>query len=213
MKVSYLLPEELDFLVPYLRAQVKGIDVFTGTSDGTVPVLILAEGYHHEEKEELRKLLPANAVILNCPDIVGTRMTGFVRSLVEAVDSGMYMHFPGNEARRSAIHATDVANAVALIASGGDIEGIKEYTITDGEDPTIDDLAEAFAYRLGNKRISNISTVPQQWFMRKFYGKERYAAYTTSKTIAPDFKFDYPDFSPAPVCEYLRSHNYDENSL
>ena len=52
-----------------------------------------------------------------------------------------------------------------------------------------------------------------QWFGRIVYGKSKYALYTTSRTFSCEVLCDDIAFRPTPVCEYLRTHVYDENSL
>ena len=155
------------------------------------------------------------AVILRCADIIGTGMTGFPRELANAIWRGTFFHFPGNEAQRSAIHASDLAAIVAALAeanAGGDAK-TEIYNVADGSDPTVHALAEALAFRMSNKRISTLSTRPQQWFGRVVYGKKKYAAYTTSRTVSTARLAAAIAYSTTPVCEYLRTHNYDESSL
>lgn len=154
------------------------------------------------------------AVILRCADIVATGMTGFPRTLAEAVWRGTFFHFPGNEARRSMIHATDIGRIVRTLATAGIPAGnVLTYNVTDGSDPTIHDIAEALAYRMANKRISTLSTRPQQWIGRQVYGARRYSLYTTTRTFSSEkLKLDMA-FHATDTCEYLRTHVYDENSL
>lgn len=150
-------------------------------------------------------------VILRCADIVATGMTGFTRHLANAIWRGSFFHFPGNEARRSVVHGSDIAAAIALI--GKTLPQGNIYNITDGVEPTIHDLAEAIAFRLRNKRISTLSTRPQQIIGRLIYGKRRYALYTTSRTFSNEALLRDTGFKPKSACNYLRTHVYDENSL
>ncbi len=232
---------DADFVRPYVKAALPGVtvrDIGDGSADMALMVSstdIYGPGCPLQADEDTpvdsssewaarerdfsraagaMHLVP---VILRCPDIVATGMTGFPRKLAEAVYRAVYYKFPGNEARRSVVHATDIGRVAAALASGGlpQTSGRETliYNLTDGTDPLIDELAEAFAYRMGNKRISTLSTRPQQWFGRKVYGERRYASYTTSRTfssarIALDLAF-----RPTGVCNYLRTHVYDENSL
>ena len=84
--------------------------------------------------------------------IVGTGMKGTLRSMVNGIYRGYYHHIKENNARRSVIHATDVSAAVNKIASIGGV-----FNLTDGVNPTVYDLAEALAYRMGDKRIYTMS--------------------------------------------------------
>ncbi len=150
-------------------------------------------------------------IILRCPNVIGTAMTGFPRELAESIFRGTFFHFKGNEARVSAVHAADVAAAIAALAEMPTAEGI--YNISDGENPTLHDLAEAIAFRMNNKRISTLSTKGQLWFGRLIYGKKRYSTYTTSRTFDCSRLCRTIDYRPTPTTEYLRTHVYDENSL
>lgn len=150
-------------------------------------------------------------VILRCPNVIGTAMTGFPRELAESIFRGTFFHFKGNEARVGAVHAADVAAAIAALAEMPTAEGI--YNISDGENPTLHDLAEAIAFRMNNKRISTLSTKGQLWLGRLIYGKKRYSTYTTSRTFDCSRLCRTIDYRPTPTTEYLRTHVYDENSL
>lgn len=151
-------------------------------------------------------------LILRCAPIVGTGMTGFMHQLAAAIWRGTFFHFPGNDARISAVHATDVAKAVRLWTEKETLSPAI-YNLTDGEHPTIHDLAEALAYRMKNKRISNLSTRFQQIAAKLIYGQKRFSAYTTSRTLDSRAVESAFDFKPTPVCSYLRTHVYDEASL
>lgn len=154
------------------------------------------------------------AMIIRCADLVCTGMQDFPRHLAQAIWRGTFFHFPGNEARRSVCHAVDLGRIARAVADGGLPAGqMPVYNLSDGTDPTIHDLAEALAFRMREKRISNLSTGPQRWFARLLYGKEKYARYTTSRTFdAARLALDLA-FTPTVVTDYLRTHTYDENSL
>ncbi len=154
--------------------------------------------------------------ILRPPLIVGTRMKGLLRSMVNGIYHGYYFHIKGNEARRSVIHATDVSRVVRGISSIGGV-----YNITDGVSPMVNDFAEALAYRMGDKRIY---TVPMSFvkYVAKIGDIIGYSApITTQKlshltqtlTFNSDAILNVIDWKPNSVIEYLRTHNYDENSL
>ena len=238
-----LYTPEADFVRPYVKAALPGVAIHDFCDDmpavdmalmvsstdiyGQHPPLQADEDtpvdnssswaireHNFRHAAEAMHLVP---VILRCPDIVATGMTGFPRKLAEAVYRAIYYKFPGNEARRSVVHATDIGRVAAALASGGLPKtagrDVPIYNLTDGTYPLIDELAESFAFRMGNKRISTLSTGPQQWFGRKVYGARRYAEYTTSRTFSSArIAFDLA-FRPTDVCAYLRTHIYDENSL
>lgn len=168
-------------------------------------------GWYSLECDFLEKY--PEGIILRAAPIVGTGMTGKVRRLTEEIYRARFFHFPGNEARKSIVHATDIARAVAHFAMNGAPEGSRRiFNICDGIDPTLHDIAEALAYRLGNKRISNLSTRPQQLIGRFLYGK-RYADYTHSERFNGEALRAATGLEPVDVCNYLRTHVYDENSI
>lgn len=155
-------------------------------------------------------------MILRCADIVGTGMNGFPRALAEAIWRGTFFHFPDNEARRSVVHAVDIAEIIRKAAAGGiphSDNGVTVYNICDGVHPTIHDFAEALAFRMKNKRISTLSTRPQQIMAKLLYGRRRYGLYTSTRTISADALTKDMAYVPTDVCQYLRTHTYDEDSL
>jgi nucleoside-diphosphate-sugar epimerase len=155
--------------------------------------------------------------ILRPPLIVGTRMKGTLRSMVNGIYRGYYFHFQGNDARRSVVHAVDVSHVVRLISPIGGT-----YNVTDGVHPSVYDLGEAFAYRIGNRRIY---TIPM--WMAKFAAKcgdilgynnspittLKLSHLTNTLTFNSDVIEKVLDWKPNDVTNYLRTHNYDENSL
>lgn len=156
----------------------------------------------------------ARAVILRCAPVVATGMQGFVRSLAADIWRGVFFHFPGNETRLSVVHATDIAAVIGRILAGGLGEGSAPavFNLTDGVNPTLHDLAEALAHRMDEKRISNLSTRPQQLIARFLYGP-KYRTWTTERTFDGSAICRALDYTTTPVCEYLRTHVYDEQSL
>lgn len=148
--------------------------------------------------------------ILRAAPIAGTGMTGEVRLLAEDVASGRFVHLPGNDARRSVVHAVDVAAAAKMLCDSTLPGGT--FNVSDGAHPTVHDLAEAIAFRLNNKRISTASTAPQQWFVRLVYGRRRLARYTTAALFS-SAALAALGHEPRPVCRYMTTHNYDESSL
>ena len=153
--------------------------------------------------------------ILRAPLIMGTGMKGTLRSMVNGIDRGYYFHIKGNDARRSIIHATDVATVAKRISAIGGT-----YNLSDRVHPSIHDLGEALAYRIGGKRIftlplkavklaarigDRIDAVP--------FSTKRYEQLSTTLTFNSDAISRVIDWQPHDVVNYLRTHNYDENSL
>ncbi len=142
--------------------------------------------------------------VLRCNTIVGTGMSGLPMRIASGIVSGRYVQVKENQARISVIHAVDVARA-ARMAMG--IPG--EFVLTDRTDPGINELAEALAYRIGNKRLFSIGA---RW-ARLWYGREFFCQLTTDSIVADTFGDQFPKFDPVSVVNYLRTHVYDENSL
>lgn len=195
-----------DFLLPYFRRQLE-VDEDDEPSDAVAGVRIVtddAEGDIDPAFDAFCSERQLPVVVIRCPYIVGTGMKGLTRKMAEGIYKGTFVHISGNDTRISVVHATDVARA-ASIASG--IQG--SYTLTDGTDPTVHDLADALAYRMGDKRLF---TIAPRW-ARLWYGRRYFTTLTTSHTVQDTFRAVFPDFTPASVIEYLKTHDYDEQSL
>lgn len=203
-----------DFLEPYLQRAFGhgGDDEEAQPRPRTLPTPTMAVSIrsdvlpHGDDRDFDAICRDCNLPLLSlyCPIIIGTGMVGLPRRMAAGIYRGSYFSIVGNESRLSAIHAADLADAVAL-AAGTD----GSFTITDGVDHKLDDLAEALAYRLGDKRIYAI----KPWMARLWYGKEYYSQLTADHLASDSFAQAYPSFSPTPVTQYLRTHVYDEKSL
>ena len=213
-----------EFLKPYMAREFAGFegnfalmvsstDIYEPDPEGILnedAPLRTDSGWKKLEDDFLKEY--PQGYILRTASIIGTGMTCAMRRLTEEIYRGRFFHFPDNDARKSVVHASDIARAALLLANGANRTDRHIFNISDDCDPTLHDIAEAIAYRLANKRISTLSTKPQQWFGRKFYG-ERYKYYTTTERVSCEALKAAIGFTPVPVCEYLRTHVYDENSL
>ena len=214
-----------DFMLPYINRAIAGIadDIDADVMISSTGIYIPGEGWLDEDcptdtsspwvalEDEFRNSTAGRkAFILRCAPVIGTGMNGSLRRLAEEIYRGFFFHFPGNEARLSIVHACDVGRAVAFLVAGDAQPGV--YNLTDGVDHTLHDIAEAIAFRMGNKRISNLSTKPQQMIGRWLYGKERYRRYTTTSLFS-SVKLRSLGFEPRDTCHYMKTHVYDENSL
>lgn len=141
---------------------------------------------------------------LLCPNIIATGMNGLMYRIAAGIYSGTFFHISGSEGRTSVIHATDAARAAALAAGG---QG--KFTLTDGREHSIYDIAEALAYRINNKRLFSLPG----WLCRLWYGREYYSTLTSDASVTSDFAEICPDFSPVDTLLYLRTHTYDDASL
>lgn len=208
-----------DNIVYISSTEVYGAEEGVEINENYEPEPISEVGKTKLEAEELlQKWCGAKNVkltILRCPNIVGTGMKGPLRQLVNSIYRGNYHHIDDETARMSIVHATDVARVMVLLRHIGGT-----YNITDGENPSRHDLAEALTKRLNNKRIYTLQAkrartiaricdfIPLFSFNRKTLA-ERYRTLTfdSSRLI------NKINFKPSSVVEYLTTHNYDENSL
>lgn len=187
----------LEFLMPYVHREVTEYEVFEGDGPADFEVFIAPDADSLPE-------IPVGAAGLVCPNIVGTGMTGLPMAMATAITRGTYFHISGNEARVSTVHATDVARAVALLPGKPGV-----YTLTDGFNPTFRDLAEALAFRLGDKRIFTLRRRWARWLMdRRLIESVTTGAIVRGTDFAEAF-----GFQPVAVTEYLRTHVYDDESL
>lgn len=195
--------------------------------DETAPVRPADNASRHlasieDRVKERCKATGAMCTILRPADVVGTGMEGFTGRLARDVNNGSYMHVKGNEAQRSIVHAIDVAKAVRAVAekAGDDcIEGV--YNLTDRSGATIEQLAEAIAYRLGNKRIfatglkaakalallGDITLGALPWSRKKLKAR------TTTLTFNSFAISKHTTWEPMSVTEYLKTHKYSEDDI
>lgn len=172
----------------------------------------LARAEEELAAEAARAGLPA--MILRCANTVGTGMTGFPMSIARSIYRGFYFHFKDNDARLSCVHASQVAAALRLLIEKCTPEsGTLTVNITDGSDTTLHDFAEAIVARMGNKRISTLSTWGQIWLGKLFYGKERYRRLTSTLTFSDALLRSLTGPAGESMVDYMRNHVYDEDSL
>jgi nucleoside-diphosphate-sugar epimerase len=148
--------------------------------------------------------------------IMGTGMKGTLLSMVKGISDGYYFHIKGNDARRSIVHALDVAKAARLIAPIGGT-----FNLTDNTHPTVHDLAESIALRIGGKRIY---TLPR-WCVniaakigdimgdKAPLSSKKLQQITNTLTFNSDAISKVIDWTPVNVSEYLRNHQYTDNDI
>lgn len=216
------------FVLPYFKRRFADYELTYSIDDAfdqavmvsSTDVYNAATGRDHDEstqvlprhsllrpEEDFRQACLRTGVrptILRCPAIIGTGMTGLPREMVNKIYRGTYMHIKGVEEHLSVIHATDVANAAACCIDSGET-----LIATDGNDPSYSQLAEALAYRLDHKRIFTIS---ERW-ARWRYNPALYNLLTNTLTFSSLRLQQQFGFKPTPVCQYLTTHVYDDESL
>ena len=211
-------PKEFVFIS---TVQVYGKTEGENFSEETViePTTNYGKSKHHAEMflQQWCEKFGVILTILRPPLIVGTGMKGTLRSMVNGIYRGYYHHIKGNEARRSVIHATDVSTVVRKISPIGGA-----YNVTDGDNPSVYDLAEALAFRMGDKRIYSLSMKSVKLLAKfgdivcrsKFpITTQKLSQLTNTLTFNGDAICQKIDWTPNKVTHYLRTHNYDENSL
>lgn len=153
--------------------------------------------------------------ILRLPElIVGTGMDGTLMDIVRYINRGTYLHIKGSVARRSVIHAASVGPAIAE-----SVPGI--FNIADNAAPEVREIAEALAFRTGQKRIYSVSLPLARkmsriapllgiggWKKDMLRFKTESLTFSTSKAESA-FGFNIPQSAT----DYLRNHIYDESSL
>lgn len=142
--------------------------------------------------------------ILRCADIVCTGMTGRPREMAQKIYRGTFIALSGNEARLSVVHAVSLPDAAKAVIGTDDI-----YNVTDGFDPTVNEFAEALAWRIAQKRIFSLK---QKWF-KLLFGKNKLAETQRTLTFSSEKLRSTGKFTPVSVTEYLKTHVYDQQSL
>ncbi|MDE6278052.1 MAG: hypothetical protein K2M06_08095 [Muribaculaceae bacterium] len=141
------------------------------------------------------------------PEVIATGMDGLGRRLAEDVAAGRFFAIRDTDYPRvRVVHATDVAEAAFLAAKRG-AAGI--WRLDDGAEPTLNELADALAYRMNGKRLY---ALPRKW-ARLFGVGRKWMRYSCSPAPEVASFAEAFDFRPTPVCTYLKTHVYDGNSL
>ena len=193
----------LDFLKPYILREFgeDSTPIFDKYKfiKGNPTISLLTAPFPSINQED-------NKALLLLPNVVATGMNGTARELLNDVASGRFISvrdftFP----EFPVIHGLDVARAVKIISN--DFHP-KTYYLSDQTLSTVEDVAQAFAARLENKRIL---TVPKKW--AKLFGiNRRWRKYSFKTPDCPIFS-DIFNFEPIKVCEYLSNHDYTTSDL
>ena len=157
-------------------------------------------------KEECNRInLPV--ITLHVPFVIGTGMTETPMRMARGVMRGLLMKIKDNTAKWSVIHAVDIANVAFMLYETGVRDS--EFTISP-EAVAVNDLIEALSIRIKDKRVAVISP---RW-ARLLYGKDYFERLTTDHLVdSRGFTEQYPDFEFINPADYLKTHNYDNESL
>ncbi len=83
-------------------------------------------------------------VILRLPLIAGTNPPGNLGKIIQAIRSGKYFQIRQNQAQKSIVLAEDIAKLLLNLEGKSGI-----YNLTDGQDPSFNDIEEAISRGLG----------------------------------------------------------------
>lgn len=144
------------------------------------------------------------APILRAADIIATGMTGLPRKMAEQIYRGIYVGVSGNEAERSFIHAVDLPGAARIAISHPDI-----YNVCGRSATRINDLADALAWRIAQKRVFDIKPRWYKWI----FGRKKLDEMCRTLTFSSEKICSTGDFNPIDVVQYLKTHKYDDDSL
>ncbi|MDE6099401.1 MAG: hypothetical protein K2L80_08830 [Muribaculaceae bacterium] len=205
---DYTITERLDSDFK-TAVMVSGTDVYnaaSGTGHDENTAILPRHSILRLEDNFIRACRQRNIAptILRCPHIIGTGMTGLPREMVNKIHRGTFFHIKGVEEHLSVVHASDIALAASCCMNSG-----KTLIVTDGADPSYSELAEALAFRLDQKRIF---TIGERW-ARWRYNSALYNTLTNTLTFSSRRLQDEFGFTPTPVCRYLTTHIYNDESL
>lgn len=199
-----LIAGDLGFVRPYIEVELAGVATVLAADDSATSATYTTVVCPPADSADMAARYPG-AAVMAADGVIGTGMTGWPMELASRVWRGTFFHVPGSEVPVAAIHATDLARAVALTLGTPGI-----YTVTDGCAHTLDSLADALAARLGDKRILTARPALARWLPGAAL-RRRMAARPVADGSA--FAAAYPGFHPTDTTTYLRTHVYDENSL
>ena len=179
------------------------------TEKNAITILGINEPVSHKAQEfiKLAKAQDKNIITLRVPHVIGTGMGGTMLRLARRVARGSQFQIRDDNTKWSVIHATDIAAAALTIASNN--ESDVEYTIS-APPITVNDLLDALSHRIKNKRIGTISP---RW-AKILYGGELFKMLSTENIVDTSaFSTHYPNFKFINPADYLRTHDYDDESL
>lgn len=143
--------------------------------------------------------------ILRLPLIVGANAPGNLGAMVRFVKRGIYIGIGSGSSRKSMVLAGDVADFIPTVARVGGI-----YNLTDGYNPTMQELENAIAFRFGKRKPVRMPDVVLKLIAYKgdFLGKlapfntPRFKKLTATLTFS-DEKAKAIGWKPRPVLTNL----------
>lgn len=196
-------PDNADYAVMisstdvYAVTEGENFNELTDVKDGKA----LEEEKHFTGLCRNANLSPA---VLRCAPVVCTGMQGWPRTLAEKIYRGTFIALEGNDARRSVVHAVSLPDAARATLGRDDI-----FNVTDCQNPTVNEFAEALAWRMSQKRIFSLKA---KW-LRFLIGKKGVKEAGRSLTFSCEKLRSSGNYNPVAVTEYLKTHVYDEKSL
>lgn len=149
--------------------------------------------------------------VLRLPLLIGTGMTGEIRQRLNAIYRGIYRHIQDVAPQQSVLHARDLPEIIAGLNGVGGV-----FNVSDGNNPSTREIAEALSARMGAKRIY---TVKAKWariaarfadlFGLKDLGSTHLRSVSATRTVdITRLKSKCPDWSPTETVDFLLNHNY-----
>lgn len=92
--------------------------------------------------------------ILRLPLIVGSNPPGNLGAMIRGVKSGYYFNIAGGKAKKSMVMAEDVARVISRLAEVGGT-----YNLTDGYNPSFNELSIHIAKQLGKNKVLNMPKI------------------------------------------------------
>lgn len=92
--------------------------------------------------------------ILRLPLIVGPNPPGNLGAMIRGVKNGYYFNIAGGKAKKSMVMAEDVARVISRLAEVGGT-----YNLTDGYNPSFNELSIHIAKQLGKNKVLNMPKI------------------------------------------------------
>lgn len=224
--ILFLYTPQADYVRPYFKRMMDEYHIADTPDNANYAVMIsstdvyaVSEGENFNELTEVKDCQTLEdekhftglchgahipPTILRCAPIVCTGMQGWPRTLAEKIYRGTFIALKDNDARRSVVHAVSLPDAARAVLGRDEV-----FNVTDCQDPTVNELAEALAWRMSQKRIFLLKAK----LLRFLIGKKGVQEAGRSLTFSCEKLRSSGNYNPVAVTEYLKTHVYDEKSL